>query len=258
MLRQRILSALVMAPVAIAAVWFGSWAFGALAALAGALLSWEWARLCRGRLGTSGWLLAAMAVIVAVAGGRHPAMGLGVIVAALCAVFLTDRADLRKRAWMIAGVLYIGLPCLALVWLREQGRETLFWLLFLVWATDIGAYAAGRLIGGPKLAPKVSPKKTWAGLFGGMCSAALVGAATGLGTGDSPAVLATLSGGLAVVAQAGDLAESWVKRHFGVKDSSAIIPGHGGVLDRLDGLLSTAPVVAVICMTFGGGLPLWR
>lgn len=247
-----------MAPIAIAAVWFGSWAFAALAALAGGLLAWEWARLCRGYFGVAGVLLAVMAVLVAVLGRSHPFDALAVIAVALFAVPLADRTKGRMRIWMIAGVLYIGFPCLALVWLREQGRETLFWLLFLVWATDIGAYAAGRAIGGPKLLPRVSPKKTWAGLFGGMLSAALVGAVTGLGVGDSPVVLAGLSGGLAIVAQAGDLAESWVKRRFGVKDSSAIIPGHGGVLDRLDGLLTTAPVVAVICLTFGGGLPLWR
>lgn len=258
MLRQRILSALVMAPIAIGAVWFGSWAFAALAALAGGLLAWEWERLCHGHFGVAGLLLAVMAVVVSVLGGSYPLCALVVIFIALFAVRWADRAGGRKSIWMIAGVLYIGLPCLALVWLREQGRETLFWLLFLVWATDIGAYAAGRALGGPKLLPRVSPKKTWAGLFGGMISAALVGAATGLGVGDSPVVLAALSSGLAIVAQVGDLAESWVKRRFGVKDSSAIIPGHGGVLDRLDGLLATAPVVAVICLTFGGGLPLWR
>ncbi len=258
MLRQRILSAVILAPIAIAAVWVGSWAFVALAALAGGLLAWEWTRLCSGQFGLPGVLLAGMAVLVAILGRASPLGALAVIAVALVAVPVADRAKARGTAWMIAGVLYIGLPCLALVWLREQGRETLFWLLFLVWATDIGAYAAGRSIGGPKLLPQVSPKKTWAGLLGGVLSAAVVGAVTGYGVDDSPWILAGLSGGLAVVAQGGDLAESWVKRHFGVKDSSAIIPGHGGVLDRLDGLLVTAPVVALICLTFGGGLPLWR
>lgn len=258
MLRQRILSALVLAPIAIAAVWVGSWAFVALAALSGGLLAWEWTRLCSGHFGVSGVLLAAMAILVAILGRVAPLGAVAVIVAALFVVPVAERAKERVAAWMIAGVLYIGVPCLALVWLREQGRETLFWLLFLVWATDIGAYAAGRSIGGPKLLPRVSPKKTWAGLLGGILSAAVVGTVTAFGIDAPPLVLAGLSGGLAIVAQVGDLAESWVKRHFGVKDSSAIIPGHGGVLDRLDGLLATAPVVALICLTFGGGLPLWR
>jgi phosphatidate cytidylyltransferase len=258
LLRQRILSAVILAPIAIAAVWMGSWAFVALAALAGGLLSWEWTRLCSGRFGLPGVLLAAMAVLVAVLGRQAPLGALAAIVVALFAVPLAVLPKRRLAVWMIAGVFYIGLPSLALVWLREQGRETLFWLLFVVWATDIGAYAAGLTIGGPKLLPQVSPKKTWAGLLGGILSAAVVGALTGLGIDVSPWGLAGVSGGLAIVAQGGDLAESWVKRHFGVKDSSAIIPGHGGVLDRLDGLLATAPVVALICLTFGGGLPLWR
>ena len=257
MLRQRILSALVLAPIAIGAVWAGSWAFVALAAVAGGLLAWEWTRLCCGRFGNAGVLLVAMAVLVAVLGHLAPLGAFLVIALVLCAIPMVDRAKSAATAWMIAGVIYIGLPCLALVWLREQGRETLFWLLCVVWATDIGAYAAGRTIGGPKLMPSVSPKKTWAGLLGGIFSAAVVGAVTGLLTDVSPSGVAEVSGGVAVLAQAGDLAESWVKRHFGVKDSSTIIPGHGGVLDRLDGLLSTAPLVAGICLTFGGGLPLW-
>jgi phosphatidate cytidylyltransferase len=202
-------------------------------------------------------LLVGMAVSVAVLGRLAPQGALLVIAVALIVVPMADRTKTQVMTWMLAGVLYIGLPSLALVWLREQGRETLFWLMCLVWATDIGAYAAGRAIGGPKLLPLISPKKTWAGLAGGVISAAVVGAVTGAFTGVSPSGVAGLSGGLAIVAQAGDLTESWVKRHFGVKDSSAIIPGHGGVLDRLDGLLATAPVVAVICLAFGGGLPLW-
>jgi phosphatidate cytidylyltransferase len=257
LLRQRILSALVLAPIAILAVWAGSWAFVALVSLASGLLAWEWARLCSGRFGLSGGLLVTMAVLVAVFGHVAPAGALVVIVIALFAVASADRAKPSVMTWMVAGVLYIGLPSLALVWLRDQGRETLLWLLCLVWATDIGAYAAGCSIGGPKLLPQVSPKKTWAGLLGGILSAALIGVVTGFYLEVSPWCLAGLSGGLAIVAQAGDLAESWVKRHFGVKDSSAIIPGHGGVLDRLDGLLATAPVVALICLTFGGGLPRW-
>lgn len=258
MLRQRILSALVLAPLALAAVWYGSWAFVLLASLAGGLLAWEWTRLCLGRFGAGGVVLGLMAVTVAVLGLTGPLWGLLVIVTAAVAAPLAQSAAGRSNWWMVSGALYIGLPTLALVWLRSQGRETILWLLFLVWATDIGAYAAGRAFGGPKLLPRVSPKKTWAGLAGGVVSAGLVGAGVALATNLSPWLLILVSAGLAVVAQAGDLAESSVKRHFGVKDSSSIIPGHGGVFDRLDGLLAAAPVVATLCLAFGGGLPQWR
>lgn len=258
MLRQRILSALVLMPVAVAAVWVGGWAFVALVVLAVVLLSWEWSRLCLGQFGTDGVFLALMSGLAAVLGHVVPYAAFLLVGLTALAMPWLGRWSTRSPLWMVVGAFYVGLPSLALIWLRDQGRDTVFWLLFLVWATDIGAYAAGRAIGGPKLAPRISPKKTWAGLAGGMVSAALVGYATGL-LDDGPAgLLAGLSALLAVVAQAGDLAESWVKRHFGVKDSSGIIPGHGGVLDRLDGLLATAPVVAVVCLAMGGGLSLWR
>ncbi|HVI53026.1 MAG TPA: phosphatidate cytidylyltransferase [Candidatus Sulfotelmatobacter sp.] len=260
MLRQRILSALILGPVALAAAWIGSWAFVALVLVAGILLGWEWVRMCLGRWGLGGLALSAAAALAAVAGKVAPAEGLLLIPAAALLAPLLQRQPGRSPLWLASGALYIILPVISLVWLREQGGETLFWLLLLVWATDIGAYAAGRTIGGPKLMPKVSPNKTWAGLIGGMVSAAVVGAgmALWLGIGPGPIVLSAVSALLAVVAQAGDLAESSVKRRFGVKDSSNIIPGHGGVFDRVDGLLSTAPVVSGFCLAFGGGLPLWN
>jgi phosphatidate cytidylyltransferase len=185
-------------------------------------------------------------------------LALAAIVTAAAVAPLAQRLPGRSPLWMLSGALYIGLPILSLVWLREQGRATLFWLLLVVWATDIGAYAAGRAIGGPKLLPRVSPAKTWAGLAGGAIAAAAVGAVSGLAGQASPVALAVLSAGLAVVSQAGDLGESWVKRRFGVKDTSAIIPGHGGMLDRVDGLLAAAPVVALLCLLFGGGIEHWQ
>jgi phosphatidate cytidylyltransferase len=243
----------------LAAVWAGSWVFVGLAALAGSLLAWEWNRLCRGRFDIVGKFMAAAAVAAVVIAHLAPVAALAVLLlAAVAAPFLDGRTLRRSWLWTTGGLLYVGLPALTMVWLRDQGRDLLLWLLFVVWATDIGAYAAGRTIGGPKLWPRVSPKKTWAGLVGGMASAATVGACVGAASDLPPVSLALLSGFLAVVAQAGDLAESWVKRHFGVKDSSAIIPGHGGVLDRLDGLLAAAPVVAVLCLVNGGGFSQWR
>ncbi|MCH7931170.1 MAG: CDP-archaeol synthase, partial [Proteobacteria bacterium] len=139
------------------------------------------------------------------------------------------------------------------------GRETVFWLFAVVWATDVGAYFAGRGVGGPKLLPRISPGKTWAGLVGGVVCAALVGAAAAaLLDLPSHAPLILVSALLAVVAQAGDLFESMVKRRFKAKDSGTLIPGHGGVLDRLDGLLAAAPVVAVITVFSGQGVLAWR
>jgi phosphatidate cytidylyltransferase len=258
LLAQRILSALVMAPLAGAAAWMGSWFFVAMVAACGGVIAWEWTRLCLGRFGAGGILLAAMAVIVPTLGLLIPAWSWAPIPLAAAAAPLVQRVGGRSLWWMVAGAFYIGLPILALVWVRGEGRETLFWLFFVVWATDIGAYAAGRTIGGPKLMPRVSPKKTWAGLAGGALSAAVVGAVAAAAEGADARVLVLLSLILALVSQAGDLGESWVKRNFGVKDTSGIIPGHGGMLDRVDGLLAAAPVAAILCLAFGGGIPRWQ
>jgi phosphatidate cytidylyltransferase len=145
------------------------------------------------------------------------------------------------------------------LWLRHQpqfGRETVIWIMACVWATDIGAYFVGSLAGGAKLAPSISPNKTWSGLIGGMCIAAIASAACGWasGLGDSFA-LAAVGVGIAAVAQAGDLVESLAKRTAGVKDSGHIIPGHGGLLDRIDGLIAALVLVAAMRLIVGGGWP---
>ena len=148
-----------------------------------------------------------------------------------------------------------------LLWLAQRdgsGRATLLWMLAIVWATDIGAYAFGSRIGGPRLAPRWSPRKTWAGLLGGIFCAALAGwAAAWLLDGTAVLPLVMLSAGLAIVGQFGDLAESAAKRRFGVKDSSDLIPGHGGLLDRLDGLLAVIPAVALLTALRGGSVLAW-
>ncbi len=161
--------------------------------------------------------------------------------------------------WSAIGILYISLPCAALVWLRAtDGPETLLWLFLVVWVTDIAAYGIGRWIGGPRLAPSVSPGKTWAGAIGGLVAAmgagGVIAVLLDLAT---PWVLVAASAGTSVVAQLGDLAESKLKRHFGVKDSGQLIPGHGGVLDRVDGLLAATPVVALAVFLSGGGVQFW-
>jgi phosphatidate cytidylyltransferase len=165
-----------------------------------------------------------------------------------------------RPVWAALGVVYLGVAGVAAIWLRsqpEQGFAIVLWLLGVVWATDSGAYIAGRRIGGAKLAPRISPNKTWAGLGGGMLAAALVGAVTAALIGGSALTLFAVSAALAVVEQIGDLAESALKRRFGVKDSGTIIPGHGGMLDRLDGMLAVLPAVAAIIL-LTNGIPGWR
>lgn len=154
------------------------------------------------------------------------------------------RTSPQHHFWLALGVIYAMMPVISLLWLRDvpHGRERVLLLVTAVVATDIGAYFAGRLIGGPKLAPQISPKKTWAGLAGGMLLAA-ISARLLFPTHPVHAFLAT---GFAVIAQMGDLAESALKRRFNVKDSGQLIPGHGGVMDRLDGLILAAPIAAIL------------
>lgn len=257
MLRLRVISALLLAPPVLAAIWVGSWWLAALLALTAVLMAREWAILCQGRMGPGGAALAAFGAGVALVTAADSRLGLlplpfGAAAAAILAVP-------GRRLWLAGGMLYIGVPVWALTWLSGEGREVLLWAVLLVWATDIGAYAAGRSIGGPRLAPGISPGKTWAGLAGGMIAAALTGWGVAEVAGSrAPLAVAALSLAMAVVAQLGDLAESAVKRHYGVKDSGSLIPGHGGLFDRLDGLLATAPVVALLCLAFGDPVRAWR
>jgi phosphatidate cytidylyltransferase len=260
-LRNRILSALVLAPLALGLVALGGPLFALWIALAAALMAREWARMtAAGRVGVAGLVLAAGAVagVAAVAAGVAPWQGgLGLLAGAALVYGLARGDGVEAPGWLATGLLAIGVPCMAIVWLRAQpdgGRSMVFWLLAVVWATDSGAYAVGRWLGGPRLAPRISPNKTWAGLLGGMASAALVGGLmAGVLGAAGLAVAALVGGGLAVVAQAGDLGESLVKRRFGVKDTGALIPGHGGLLDRVDGLLAATPVVALLVWMKGVG-----
>lgn len=266
MLVTRITSALVLAPLVLLAIWFGGWWFAALVVLAAGLMGWEWARMCNGgKLGWTGWvviaglaLAAAMFVYGPTISAVSVVISTGLIAASGVMISMRASTETARRdanyLFILFGTLYIGIGCLSFLWLRNipaEGRDLVFWLLAVVWATDIGAYFAGRGIGGPKLAPKISPNKTWAGLIGGALAAGLVGAlAAGILGGD--AMLLVVGGMvLAVIAQGGDLLESWCKRHFGVKDSSHIIPGHGGILDRVDGLLAVFPVAFVYFWAVG-------
>lgn len=262
MLRARVLSALVMAPPALAAAWYGGIAFAVLVAVAAAIMGWEWHRMVTKRFSPAGWVAAGGCAAAAVLALDAPHLAvLLVIAAAIASAALAPLAGERPRLWAGMGALYAGLPSVALVWLRQDaqtGLMTVCWLFLLVWATDIGAYAAGRTIGGPLLMPSISPKKTWAGLLGGMAASMAVGAGVAVfAEMPVPWALALGSGVLAVIAQIGDFFESWVKRRWGVKDSSAIIPGHGGVLDRVDGLLAVAAAIALAALASGRAVLLW-
>lgn len=244
---MRALSALALAPPVLAAVWFGPPWSDILILLSACVLLWEWLRLVG-----AGWQRSSGTVAAGVVGGLLLAAfghwDLGALLWAICTAGASVRASPpEKGLWIGLGGLYLGPPGFALLWLRDRpdGLEVFIWLLLVVWSVDIFAYVAGRSIGGPKLWPTVSPKKTWAGLIGGVLAAAIVGGALAYAVeGRDPLTLALLAAVLGVIAQGGDLLESAVKRHFGVKDASGIIPGHGGLLDRVDGLLAASLALA--------------
>lgn len=228
-------------------------------ALAAGGLAYEWVALCGGRPWRMPGLVVPAVVLfaglVAVLDRERWALAALVMGAALAGLSSGRRA-------MVAGVLYVGLASVALVWLRGDnaaGRANVLFLVFVVWASDIGAYAAGRLLGGPKLAPAISPGKTWSGAVGGLLTAMAVGEVAGELLAVAPIGRAAMIAGLlGLAAQGGDLLESAIKRHFGVKDSGKLIPGHGGLLDRLDGLLTAAPAAAALALLLGRGVALWQ
>jgi phosphatidate cytidylyltransferase len=195
------------------------------------------------------------AVLVGVALGAAALGGYvfaGLVALAACVMFYEWRRIVAGWGfgWQVAGFVYALLPALALLWIRERspvGLELLLWVFITTWAVDIGAYFAGRGIGGPKLAPAISPNKTWSGLIGGMLTASVFG---GLWAAllELPTVLLFLAAPFALAAQGGDLFESWLKRRAGVKDSGKWLPGHGGALDRLDGLVVVATLTAAAMM----------
>ncbi len=261
----RILSALVLMPVALAAAWFGSPWLPIVTVSAAGLMAWEWTRLCcGGRPGDRNLSVITTVLFAVIAGSLYGivAGGAAALGAAVTVAGLGWARAIRAAPWLAAGILWIALPCVLFLWLAQPergGRMTLLWIFAVVWATDIGAYASGRLLRGPLLAPRWSPRKTWAGLAGGVGCAAFAGWATaGLLGLSSVLPLVLVSAGLALVEQFGDLAESAAKRRFGVKDASGLIPGHGGLLDRLDGLLAVVPAVALLTLLGGGSVLAWR
>jgi phosphatidate cytidylyltransferase len=263
----RVCSALVLAPLAIGAAYIGGWPFALFWSLAAIGVFWEWSALAAGNERRSIVMVGGAALVVALvlaAGGRL--MG-ALIVTAMGIVGIAPIAPAQQRGWVAGGLPYAGAIGIAPIALRadsEDGFVAVLFLFAIVWTTDIVAYFVGRLIGGPKLLPRVSPKKTWSGAIGGLAAAVLaavvVAKLAGLSGLLSVALVAAI---LSAVAQAGDLFESQFKRRFGAKDSGHLIPGHGGLMDRLDGFVLAAAAAALIGLLRGGveaparGLLVW-
>ena len=266
-LALRILSAVVLAPLALLAAYLGGVPFAIFWAAAALAVFWEWITIVAGRsyrlmFSSCGGAIAAAGFLAWL--GRPVAallmVGLGALVAAIF-------APRERRLWVTAGVVYAGAMLLAAMFLRADdvfGFAVIVVLFAIVWTTDILGYFAGRAFGGPKLLPAVSPKKTWSGAIAGALGAMIVavGVSSLFGSFNKLAiVIVALS--LSVIAQFGDLLESWVKRQFGAKDSSQLIPGHGGVMDRLDGFWAAALAGCLIGLLRGGfdaparGLLVW-
>jgi len=245
-LLTRIAVGLALMVVALVALLLGGWVFWIVVCLMALAMLAEWAGLTGATAQDKRLALFTMVVPLAImaplaAGPGFFALGL------VGGAFFFVGAVTRSR-WLAIGMLYVGLPALSLLLIREQrdfGLIYALWTLALVWMCDIGAYFAGKYIGGAKLAPAISPNKTWAGLIGGLVLASLFAGFMHWHYGLAMRLtLATPF--LALVAQGGDLFESWLKRRAGMKDSGTIFPGHGGVLDRLDGLVPVAPVAAFL------------
>lgn len=244
-LRMRAAVGLGLAVAALVLLAVGGIAWWAATALVGIGMLIEWSDLAKAGSLRRVIALAAFAFALLLAApfwwGADRSTVAAIVGLGLAVAILTNSGRLGL------GLAYAGMPVVALIFLREQpnGFKLALWTLAIVWATDIGAYFAGRGFGGPLLAPKLSPKKTWSGLIGGAVAALIVGALIAI-AGGLPLTCAWIGAPLAVLAQAGDIYESALKRKAGVKDSGSLLPGHGGLLDRLDGLVPVATLVGAL------------
>jgi phosphatidate cytidylyltransferase len=258
-LQLRVISAVVLGIAVLALTWWGGVAFRLFAAGLGVLVFHEWSTLAKDKYTApyrfAAWLLL-LAVLLALAAGADALTVLGAAVIAVAGAALA--AALIGQGYGLAfGLAYAAVPAVALAFLRGGDGPGLWALLFLfacVWATDIAAYFAGRAFGGPKLAPSISPSKTWSGAIGGAVAGALGGAIVALvgPSSQGVAVAAAVALAVSVVSQFGDLFESAYKRRHGAKDSGRIIPGHGGVMDRVDGLVAAAVALYLAGIVLAG------
>ena len=266
-LALRVLSALVLGPLALLTAWAGDWPFALFWIVAALAVLWEWSALVVGSayklmFSSAAGAIAAAGVLIWLA---KPVVAL--LMVGLGALAATIFAPVERRVWVTLGVGYAGAMLLAPMFLRADntyGFAVIVLLFAIVWTTDVLGYFAGRAVGGPKLLPAVSPNKTWSGAIagtGGAMVAALLVASL-FGSFNVLAIL-IIAFVLSVLAQFGDLFESWVKRQFDAKDASKLIPGHGGVMDRLDGFWAAAVAACMIGILHGGfdaparGLLLW-
>jgi phosphatidate cytidylyltransferase len=249
-LALRLGSAAVLVPVVLGIIWLGGWWFVAMMVVAGWIMAYEWNRMCGGKIDA---VLAVYAVILYAIGYFGASIGIvaaGLALAVgLVATLAAAALSRRNIVWALTGLVYIALPVGALIWLRGlplYGFDLVLWVFLVVWATDSAAFFVGKTAGGPRLAPTVSPNKTWSGAIGGLVGASLVGLGFALVAGLPIAVAMIASAFVGLWAELGDLQESWFKRRLQIKDSGSLIPGHGGLLDRLDSLLFAGPIVCLM------------
>jgi phosphatidate cytidylyltransferase len=261
--RLRLASALVLAPPALVLAWLGGPYLAAMAILAAAGMGWEWARITGCGAGPLAGLVVLATALPVLAMALGPAsLALALVPALTLAVWAAAwRVRGADSAWAALGAAWIALPCLSCLWLGGDGavgRYAVLWLFATVWASDTGAFVAGRGLGGPRLAPRLSPNKTWTGALGGVLGAAFVAWAFAAWAGAAAAAVVPAGIALGIAAQVGDLVESLAKRRFRVKDSGGLIPGHGGLLDRLDGMLAAAALQALITLVGGASPLVWQ
>lgn len=250
-LALRLFSGAALAVIALASAWSGVPAFAALALAVALIMSWEWSGMVRGAGLDICLIVHGLAVAAAIGLAAVGLAGLGLAALLVGTIIVLALEFGRRPILSAAGVAYAGLPAVALIWLRADEPHGLLAVIFValvVVASDTGAFAAGRLLGGPRLAPAISPNKTWSGLAGGLASAAAAAAAFAYANGAPLTVLAVMGFVMGAIAQMGDLAESAMKRAFNVKDASQLLPGHGGFMDRMDGLSPVAVAVAVAAL----------
>lgn len=257
-LKVRLASGVVLVVVALGALAGGPYAFGAVVTIVAALMSWEWGRVVRSVEPDIPMVVhvAAVALAGVLTIMQAAALGLAVLIVG---TFLIIALMFGSRPMLSAlGVLYTGLPAVALIWIHADaplGVIAIVLLIIIVATTDTFAFFCGRLIGGPKLIPRLSPNKTWSGLIGGVTAAAIAAAFYGWVVEVPPGRLAIDAAFLGLVSQAGDLLESSLKRAFGVKDASNLIPGHGGFMDRMDGLAAAAGAAGLAALFFDPSAP---
>ncbi len=247
----RLVSGIVLAVIAFGLIWLGGWGFTMLVGVGGVLMSWEWSRIVRGTGRDTACVVHALAVAIAVGLAAFGQPLLAVIVVAMGSVIVMALTFGTQTVLSSLGVFYVGIPAVALIVLRlapSHGLAAVLLVMLVVWTVDTAAFMGGRSIGGPKLWPAVSPNKTWAGFLSGVGAGTVMGAGIGWWLGAPRLNLALVALALGIASQGGDLAESALKRAFGVKDSSGLIPGHGGILDRVDGVVAAATLAGMIAM----------